>query len=293
MKVLVFGGSGFLGSSLTVVLEQESFDCFTVSRSDVKSSYNFDISNYEEFSILPNNYFDAVVNCATVLPGGNYLDSNYLDKIYKTNILGSQNICKWLESQTSIKKIINCSTLVVVAKPWPKLLSEGEATYPTGNHVLYSSSKLVQELIFHTFAQNNQRNLIQIRFSALYGESMNWSGLICSLIDQARLNDKIILKNATKVSADFLNVKDAARIITAALNSTYQGILNGASGKATTILELAKIISGNFDQNIVIDNNEDKVLLEDSAVVSVEKLETIINVKSFLSLSDGIKKMLQ
>ena len=293
MRVLVFGGNGFLGNALNLESSKENILYYSVSRSNKNSNYCVDISDFETFSILPQNYFDAVVNCATVLPGGNYLDSNYLDKIYKTNILGSQNICKWIESQTSIKKIINCSTLVVVAKPWPKFLSETEVTYPTGNHVLYSGSKLMQELIFKTFANNSQKDLTQIRFSALYGETMNWSGLICNLIDQAKLNNKIILKNASKVSADFLYVNDAAKIIIAALNSKYVGILNGASGNNTTILELANTISNNFGDNLVIENTDDPNFLEDSAVISLEKLQTIIDTKSFLSLSDGIKRMLQ
>lgn len=293
MKVLVFGGNGFLGNSLTSVLEQESIVCFTVSRSGIKSSYNLDISKYEEFSKLPLDYFDAVVNCATVLPGGNYLDNDYLEKIYQTNILGAQNICKWIAIQESIKKIINCSTLVVVAKPWPVLLSENEATYPTGNHVLYCSSKLTQELLFNTFARSKNMLLTQIRFSALYGETMHWSGLICNLIDQARKNKKISLINGSKVAADFLYIEDASRIITAALKENLDGIVNGASGIETTILELAAIVASQFDESIEIENIEDVDFKQDRALVSVKKLNKIISTKNFVDLNQGIQKVMR
>lgn len=293
MKVLIFGGNGFLGNSLTSILRKEGMECFSISRSDEKSNYNLDISNYEEFSKLPHDYFDAVVNCATVLPGGNYLDNEYLDKIYKTNILGTQNICKWIETQPSIKKIINCSTLVVVAKPWPLNLSEDAATYPSGNHVLYCSSKLMQELLFKTFAASKNISLSQIRFSALYGETMNWSGLICNLIDQARKYKKISLKNASKVSADFLHVDDASKIIAATLNKSLEGIINGASGKETSILKLAEIIAGQFDEAVEIENNEDDNFSEDRAVVSVGRLKQIIDTDKFLDLQIGIQKMMK
>jgi len=293
MKVLVFGGNGFLGNSLTSILKKEGMECFTVSRSDKKSNYNLDISNYQEFSRLPLDYFDAIVNCATVLPGGNYLDNEYLEKIYKTNILGTQNICKWIETQQSVKKIINCSTLVVVAKPWPLHLSEDEATYPSGNHVLYCSSKLTQELLFKTFATSKNISLSQIRFSALYGETMNWSGLICNLIDQAKKYKKISLKNASKVTADFLYVDDASKIIVATLREDLDGVINGASGKETSILELAEIIASQFDETIEIENKEEEGFIDDRALVSVKKLEKIIDTKTFLDLKEGIQKMMK
>lgn len=292
MKVLIFGGNGFLGTSLCNLLEKKKVEFYTVSRSDPKSSYNLDISDINQFAQLPLNFFDAVVNCATILPGGNFLDNEYLEKIFKTNILGTQNICKWINTQDSMKKIINCSTLVVVDKPWPLNLSEENATYPTGNHVLYSSSKLTQELLFNTFAQSKNISLSQIRFSALYGESMSWSGVICNIIDQARKNKKISLKNASKVTADFLHVDDASAIIFSALNNNLEGIINGASAKETSILDLANIIKDCIDENIEIENHEDPDFVENRSQIDVSKLEKIIKTATFMDLKHGVKKMI-
>jgi UDP-glucose 4-epimerase len=291
MKVLIFGSNGFLGSSLCNLLEKNEVEFYTISRSDQKSNYNLDISDFNQFSQLPLNFFDAIINCATILPGGNFLDNEYLDKIFKTNILGSQNICKWINAQQSVKKIINCSTLVVVNKPWPLQMSEDEVTYPTGNHVLYSSSKLTQELIFKTFADSMNISLCQIRFSALYGEKMNWGGVICDIIDQARKNKKIVLKNASKVTADFLYVDDAAKIIFSALQNNLEGVINGASGKETSILELATIIKNSLNKNIEIENIEDQDFKENRSQINVNKLLTVIQTNTFLDLEDGIKKV--
>ena len=293
MKILVFGGNGFLGSALTSILNTEGFEYFTVSRFDNKSNFNLDISKSEEFSKLPLNYFDIIVNCASVLPGGSYLDDNYLEKIYKTNILGTQNICNWINKQQSIKKIINCSTLVVVGKPWSLNLTENEMTYPTGNHVLYCSSKLNQELLFKTFATSKGITLSQIRFSALYGETMNWSGLLCNLIDQARIKKKIYLKNATKVSSDFLHVDDASKIILALIKNNFEGIINGATGIETTILKIAEAIVEKFPETIEIINEESDNFQFDRSLICVDKLKTIIDVESFINFSDGIQKMIE
>ena len=293
MKVLLFGGNGFLGKELKALLDKNHIENFTASRSGKDSDYKVDIGNFEDFKILPYDFFTVVVNCASVLPGGDYLDADYLNQTYSTNILGSQNICNWIKNQKSIIKVINCSTLVVVQKPWIiPLTEENGTTYPFGKHVLYCSSKLTQELIFKTFANDSKINLVQIRFSALYGQQMKWNGLICSLIDQAKNNKSICITNGTKISADFLHIEDAARIVWATIINPINGIINGATGIECTIMDIAKAIQQNFESFITLENIENEMQLIDRSLVSVQKLKTIIATESFLSISEGIKRMM-
>lgn len=293
MKILIFGGNGFLGNALTSIFDKENIQYYTVSRSNKDSTYNIDISDFDDFTKLPFNFFNVIINCATVLPGKNYLDSIHLNEIYKTNILGSQNICKWMDSQNAIKKIVNCSTLVVIGKPWAFDLDESAKTYPSGNHVIYASSKLTQELIFKTFADTKKIALAQVRFSALYGETMKWNGIVCNLIDQARANKRIDLKNASKVSADFLHVADAAKIIHAAVINGVTGIIHGASGVETSILDLAEMIINKVPYEVQINNNEDDTFREDRSVINITKLKTIINTGKFIEFSQGLDRLMR
>ncbi|MDP5200698.1 NAD(P)-dependent oxidoreductase [Flavobacterium sp. DG2-3] len=293
MNVLIFGSNGFLGKELNQLLKTANHSTYTVSRSKDDAAFKVDISNSKDFENLPLNFFDVVINCATVLPGGDYLDNDFLDRIYKTNILGTQNICKWIEGQNTIRKIINCSTLAVVKKPWPIELNENVNTYPTGRHVLYSFSKLGQELLFDTFANFNDIIVSHVRFSALYGKNMISSGIITNIIDQIKKTNNIQLTNASKVNADFLYVEDAARIIAALIENNFDGVINGATGTETSILQLAEIIKKNFkDQSIKILNTEDQNFLEDRAVICIENLKKIIDINTFSSLEEGIKKMI-
>lgn len=293
MKILIFGGNGFLGNEICRLLKLQSSDFCTVSRNNSSTDYRIDISNFKDFAILPDHIFDIIINCATVLPGGNYLDSIYLDKIYKTNILGSQNICKWINNQNSVKKIINCSTMVVAQKPWAIDINETVNTYPSGNHVLYCSSKVTQELIFDTFANDKKIDLIQLRFSAIYGKNMVWSGIICNFIDQAKNNKSINLKNGIKVSADFLNVTDAAKIVLASIKSDVVGIVNAASGVETYLLDLALNINQNLLENIEIINSNENNFVANRSKINISKLKKIINVTDFIDLQTGINELLQ
>jgi UDP-glucose 4-epimerase len=291
MNILVFGGNGFLGLEIEKMLKNFNHNFFSVSRNS-DFGYKVDISKIDEFATLPNDFFDVVINCATILPGGDLLDNNYLTKIYSTNILGTQNICKWVTTQKSIKKIINCSTLAVVNKPWDYNLTEEVVTYPKGDHVLYCSSKLMQELIVDTVATKNNIDFVNIRFSAIYGETMQKSGIVWALHQQAKNNNSINIVNGNKISFDFINVKDAARIIVRSIDSEKsRGVLNAASGIETSLFELALIIKKNISKSVLIENEDKPNFTTNRSKIDVTKLNKIIDTSSFVDLNDGINQI--
>lgn len=291
MRVLLFGGSGFLGKSIVECFTFEKVSVETVSRGE-NCNYQIDIKSFEDFKKLPNNYYDVVINAATVLPGGDYLDNTYLNNIYETNILGSQNICKWIETQSTIQKIINCSTLVVVNKPWQIPLDENAKTYPLGNHVLYSSSKLMQELLFTTFSDLNKIPCVNLRFSSIYGKNMPKSGILFNLFNQIETNKSIELTNASKISFDFIHVDDAARAIWQVVNTNYTGILNVASGEEIKLIDLAKKMSLLYQDEIIINNIDDVNFGKNFSNVDISHLKKIMKTFNFISLENGLKEII-
>ncbi|MBT7624016.1 MAG: NAD(P)-dependent oxidoreductase [Flavobacteriaceae bacterium] len=295
MNVLIFGGSGFLGSEITELLKQKNINCYSASSNNLNSDYKIDISKIGSFDKLPKNFFNIIINCATILPGKDFLDKENLDNTYKTNILGTQNICNWIKKQSSVDKIVNCSTLVVNSKPWKISITENEESYCHGNHIVYSNSKLFQELLFKTFSEKYSIDLAQVRFSALYGNKMPKVGLLWNLINEIKTTNKIKIKNSKNVSVDFLNVIDASKIILNIINNKKAlGIINGASGVETSIYDLGNIIKNIFNNNNkpVLYNKEDQNYTVDRSKVSVDKLKEIIDVSKFISIDEGIKKLL-
>lgn len=292
MNILVFGGNGFLGKEIEKQLRNSDLVFFSASR-NAGSGYIIDISNFDSFTVLPMNFFDIVINCATILPGGNYLDNDYLERIYQTNILGTQNICKWIATQKSIKKIINCSSLAVVNKPWDVDLNEKALTYPKGDHVLYCSSKLMQELIIDTFAAKHNLAFYNVRFSAIYGEDMPKNGIIWTLHQQIVKNNIIKIHNGNIVSFDFINVIDAANILISIIDSNVEnGIINAASGVETTLYELSTILRNATAKSVVIENVDHENVHPNRAVINISKLQPFINTEEFISLEKGINQIL-
>lgn len=291
MKVLLFGGSGFLGKSIVSYFNSKITSIETVSRGK-NCDFQININSFEDFNKLPNNYYDIVINAATILPGGNYLDNHYLNEIYETNILGSQNICKWVQTQQSIKTIINCSTLAVVNKPWEISLNEAAKTYPLGNHVLYSSSKLMQELLFTTFCDFNKLRCVHLRFSSIYGENMAKSGILFNLFTQINSNSFVEITNGSKISFDFIHVEDAAKVIFEVIKSKSRGIINVASGNEIKLLNLTKKIAHLYDKPININNFEDELFEDNFSKIDISKLNQIIKTSDFVSLENGLKQII-
>jgi len=293
MIVLVFGGRGFLGMEVVKVLKEAKYSVFSASR-NAKNDFRVDVSNYADFSKLPKDFFDVVINCATTLPGEDMFDNDYLNRIYQSNILGTQNICKWISYQSTVKKIINCSTLAVVNKPWDLMLTEKTEAYPSGEHVLYSSSKLMQELIVKTTGEKLNIDFVNIRFSAIYGKGMPKSGIVWALYQQGNNNDVIRIINGNKVSFDFIHVSDAARILLALTKSgPINGILNAASGVEITLLKLSNIVRNNISKSIIIENDDSEDMPLNRSKIDIQKLNCILSTDSFLTLDEGLKQVFE
>ncbi|MFK7000584.1 NAD(P)-dependent oxidoreductase [Flavobacterium oreochromis] len=290
MKILLFGGCGFLGEAIVDIFKKNGLEIFTASR-NVKCNFQIDISNSEDFLKLPLDYFDVVINAATVLPGGNFLDSNYLDKLYKANILGTQNLCNWINLNSKVIRILNCSTLVVVDRPWNELIDEKSKTYPLGNHVLYSSSKLLQELLITTFCNSKNLDYVHLRFSSIYGEKMDKSGILYNLFQQALSTKTIKITNGLKNSFDFLHVNDAASSIFNILKSNFRGICNFASGEEIALIDLATKIAKLFDFEVTIQNEEQEGFQNNFSKVDNTILKKYIDTSNFISLDKGLLQL--
>lgn len=273
-RVLILGANGFLGRHLFRCLSDAGYEVKTLSRKGNQIDYKADIAEPGAWASIDFEP-DIVVNCAAVLPGGNVTDEDYVKKLFLTNCTGVYNLCKWVGNNETVKYILNISSLSVVSKPWPIPLKEDAPTYPSGPHALYSLSKLNQEVILNNFPFSRKVKIAHARLSALFGENMEWNGIMCSLIDKALKEEPIGLLNGTKVSADYIYVKDVCRHLKSLIEKEAEGIINIASGEEVYLLDLAKMIlklNGNNSDKL---SNTDSMLDYNRAVVDTSKLKHI------------------
>ena len=145
MKILITGGSGFIGTNLIFVLEKDrSNDIISIDIAKPKIKehnkywHNVDIRDYKSFNkVLKEFNPEYVVHLAarTDLNGKNISE-------YDTNTLGVENLLKGLEELGVIKRVIFTSSMYVC---YPGYKPKNDLDYSP--HTIYGESKVETEKI--------------------------------------------------------------------------------------------------------------------------------------------------
>lgn len=115
MKILITGGSGFIGTNLVEKFIKDGYDVLNIdflkprNMDFVKYWRNIDITNYANFQSEVNFFNpDYIVHLAarTDLNGSNLKD-------YSVNTLGVENLMKIVKNLQSLKKILITSSMLV------------------------------------------------------------------------------------------------------------------------------------------------------------------------------------
>ena len=293
MKFLIFGSTGFIGNELVSLIKKLGDEAFCVSKSGNKNAIALDISEEKAFSkidFMP----DIIVNCASRIPGVGKTskDPEFLKELFLTNVVGAANVSNWAVRK-GVSKIINCSTLVVVKKPWPTPLTEDYSDIPDGVHIGYCMSKLSQEQLMNEIVKGSKTKLLHVRLSSVYGTGMVKEGIIFNLLNNLSVNKEVKITNGEN-TFDFINVKDVCRSIIALAKTSYEsGIINLASGNPVSLLHLVEMLKEITDSTSAIINYNSNNYLS-KADIGVGKLKTYIGevYNEFIPFEKGLKSLL-
>lgn len=120
-NAIVFGATGQLGCYSALALKENGYDVIAVGRrtSDggffaskgIKFVGDFDIAKEKSFELLPNDYFDVVVNMAGTMPA--HADMNMMPYV-QSIIVGTVNLCNWMKRNGSKRIVFNTTPSDVV-----------------------------------------------------------------------------------------------------------------------------------------------------------------------------------
>lgn len=293
MKFIIFGGTGFVGRNLVSYIKCRGGEVVSVSRTGGIDSVSLDINSPLDFNKI-DTVPDVIVNCASRIPakGNPSCDPKYLKELFTTNVVGGANIANWAV-QNKVGFLINCSTLVVVKKPWPKPLREDFSSLPDGFHAGYSMSKLSQEQIMHECTKGTDTQLINMRLSAVYGNGMAQDGIIFSLLKKFEKNQTVELIDAKKNSLDLIHVVDVCKsIYKIGVEGAKNDIINLARGEEVSIFHLAKLLKNITGSTSKIKDTVTKKPAS-KAEISVERLINNIGdvYHEFIPLKAGLNEI--
>jgi len=267
-KILVVGGAGFVGSNLVhQILEKEPEEIIVVDNllsSDVSNipadkRVRFVLGSITEdriLSALPDD-LDFAFHLACF--HGN--QSSIADPIadHDNNTLTSLKLFDRLKDMKRLKKVVYAAAACAVAEKTydaPTATTEDQpvALYHDSP---YSISKIIGELYGNYYFKQHNLPFVKARFSNVYGPreilgAGQWRGTVHTVwrnvtptfIWRSLNNEALPLDNGGNASRDFIFVEDMARgLMACALNGKAGEIYNLATGKETSILELATLIN--------------------------------------------------
>ena len=252
-KVLVVGGSGFLGSHVADELTERGYEVTIFDQK--KSTWINDNQKFIESDLLDREHvikslegFNFVIHFAGIADIGESKEKP-LETI-ETNIIGTANLLEGCR-KNKIEKFIFASSVYVFSK------------YGS----FYGKSKQACELLIEEYQNEFNLDYIHVRYGSLYGpRAQEWNGLK-KYISEIIKNKQIDFSGNGEEKREYIHVKDAAIMTASLLESDEKNIAVNITGhQVISTMDLFKLI---FE---VLQLEENINLSKESNVVSHYKI---------------------
>ncbi|NJE31427.1 SDR family oxidoreductase [Thermococcus sp. 18S1] len=295
--VVVTGGAGFIGSHIAWELVKDNDvviidNLYTGKEENVPPGAKLvkaDIRDYESIAELISHADYVFHEAAQVSVVESVRDPVFTEDV---NVIGTLNILKaLLEGQG---KLIFASSAAVYGDNPNLPLGEAERPRPLSP---YGVTKATAEEYLRVFNELYGVPTVALRYFNVFGprQSANqYAGVISIFINRALKNEPLVIYGDGKQTRDFIYVKDVVRanILAAESRRSNGKVFNVATGKQTTILELAMKV-------IEITGANSSVLFDKPRPGDIRhSLADISEIKSLgfepeWSLEDGLKKTVE
>ena len=299
-KILVTGGSGFIGSNVITELSKShrvtNFD-LNPSKNTMIEEVIGDIRDKELVEQVVEKC-DIIIHLAAQVSVP--LSIDYPQKTFDINVEGTQNIID-AAHKFGIKRLIIASSAAVYGEVSNLPLKEesaGQCLSP------YAQSKWKNESQI-MLARDDGLEAVALRFFNVYGPGQSTNGayaaVIPKFVEMLTSGKQPIVYGDGLQSRDFVHVKDLIRAIEHLLQCDWNLVdghaYNLASQSQTTILEIIELINNsiekiNPDFNTVGPNFEQSRKGDiKHSFADISKITSMLNWKPSVELSQGIEEL--
>tara|TARA_B100000401_G_C52807894_1_gene722065 strand:+ start:320 stop:1255 length:936 start_codon:yes stop_codon:yes gene_type:complete len=301
MKILVTGGAGNIGGSLSrKLVERSDFfidiidDLSTGSENKLPDkkfkNWNFfhiDVNNYENIlkSIGERDY-DFIFHYAAVV-GVNRTLKN--PKLVLNDIEGIKNILEF-SKQKKVNRIFFSSSSEVYGEPVE--IPQKEATTPLNSKLPYAVVKNLAESYFRTYKKEDNINYTIFRLFNTFGPLQSDDFVITKFINQAIANKDLTVYGDGSQTRTFCYIDDNIDCTIKCLleNKYINDVLNIGSDEEMSILSLAELV-------IKLTKSKSKIIHLPPLIEGdmsrrkpdTSKMKSVLN-REIVSLEDGIIK---
>ncbi len=246
-RILVPGSNGFFGRWICRALTRAGHRVIGTSRSgtDADPDARFDLRNTAAVLRAVGEAMPTViVNAAGISsPGTARLDPA---ACFAANTGGTLNLLEAIRLAVPEARLVNLSSAAVYGASTDDPLDEEDPLTP---HSVYGASKLAAEVLCGQYGREHGMPITTLRVFNLIGPGQpsdqaaaEFAGAVGTALGR-QLDEARVTVGNPAISRDFTDVRDAAIAVAAVIDSGSSGTYNLCSGRATSLAELADLLS--------------------------------------------------
>lgn len=295
-RIAVTGASGFVGASLVrrlldldysvVALVRPGsdtwrFDTFDSSRAEIKPT---DLTSRQSVDEVFSEKIDSLIHCAA---HGAYSFQTDTQQIIQVNVQGTMNILD-ASIEHGVHSFVNLGSSSEYGYS-EKATSETDRIEPNSP---YAISKAFGTHYCSHMAKSSKTFITTLRLYSVYGNLEDPRRLIPTLLRQAQENT-LPQFASPNTARDFVYIEDVLDIITLAsngLNCASGEVFNVASGKQTTLKELAFLAKELFSIQAEPHFSKENQRSWDTDIWygDISKIKSVLSWEPQISLKEGL-----
>jgi nucleoside-diphosphate-sugar epimerase len=282
MRILITGGTGFVGSTLGPRLMAAGHDLFSVCRPGSSVAFGETVV-WDAASPAGMSKFPAAIEVVIHLAQSRSYRHFPADsrEMFDVNVGMTMALLRWAAAQSTVRQFCLVSSGAVY-EPFTGLLQEEAALAPRG---FLGASKLASEIIALPFAGLFKLSILRLFFP--YGPGQR-DRLIPDLIRRIRCGEAVqVTANGKGMQLVPTFVEDIAEVFLASIESSWTGIVNVATPEVLSIRGIAELIGRRL-------GIEPKLEILDKAPIGIipdlDRLAGRFDLRRFTRFEEGLRK---